>query len=71
MLAWVRTIFSVFQGLLEIWRAVGAYIESRKQAKAEEKSNERTKAAEDVKRAQTEEEFDEASDRLHDNSKRS
>lgn len=68
MFGYFRTIIAVLQGLLEAWRAWRAYVESERLRKASERRQAREKASADVQSAQTEEQFDEASDRLHDNS---
>ncbi len=54
--------------LLKLWDGFGDYQESKRKSEAEERARNRDSAAKEVINAGSEDEFDKASDKLHDNS---
>lgn len=66
----LSTILSVFQVIKEIFALIKVFMRYQEEQRikdSEKKSENRKQATDDLFKAKTEKEFDEASDRLHDN----
>lgn len=68
MLAKIWAAIEIIRALLKMVDHFKEQLEAQKVANAAEKEKLREKAAQDLKDAKTEEEFNDASDRIHDNS---
>lgn len=68
MLGQILAAFSVIKELIALIKMLFRWKNEMQAREAEQKAVEREKAAEALKNAQTEEEFNNASDRLHGNS---
>lgn len=67
-MSWIWAIIAFFNNLWSAYKEWQAAREAQRQADAEIKRQAREKAEEDLKSCKTEQECDDASDRLHDNS---
>lgn len=63
----VVAVIGVIKELIALIKLFYGWIEAQKNAEAEKRAQEREKALEDIQKAQTEEEFDAAQDRVVDN----
>jgi len=69
-MSWLSGLWSLIRLVLELLglvRQAQDAADAKAKAEAEKRSQERKEASEDLNNAQTEEEFNEASDRLHRN----
>jgi uncharacterized membrane protein len=67
-MSWVGQIISVIAGLLALWRYWVNYQENKAKKEADERDVNRDKALDDLKKAETDEEIDNALDDIIDNS---
>lgn len=63
----ILAAFSVIKELITLIKLMFGWVEAQKNAKAQERAQEREKAVEDIQKAQTEEDFDAAQDRIVNN----
>lgn len=67
MIANIFMAITLLLKLIGLWEGFLDHVDKEDLAKAEERRQARAKAADDINKAGTEDEFDKASDRLHDN----
>jgi hypothetical protein len=67
-MSYIGEILSVIAGLLAVWRYWLNYLENKVIKEAEEHNTDRDRALDDLKKAKTDEEIDEALDRIIDHS---
>jgi len=68
MISGIFNAIALLLKLLKLWDQFGDYMDAKRVAEAEEKRQRREQAIRDQQNAKTEEEFDDAQDRIVDNS---